>query len=157
MWPIVKDRVAWSVRLSVGWSITVVSPAKMDEPIEMPFGLWAWVGPRNHVLDRSLDPPCRGVMLRRKRGGALWSIGTLCCELCKNGWTDRDACQRLVVGGSVQISATPIKSFSWHHADSCAPLSLQAPDNAYWDVDSGGLKKACIRWRCRLVPLGEYN
>jgi len=34
------DRVAWSV----GWSVTVVSPAKTAEPIEMPFGLclgWA--------------------------------------------------------------------------------------------------------------------
>jgi len=24
--------------------------AKMAEPIEMPFGLWARMGPRNHVL-----------------------------------------------------------------------------------------------------------
>jgi len=30
------DRVAWSVCRYV----TVVSPAKMAEPIEMPFGLW---------------------------------------------------------------------------------------------------------------------
>jgi len=45
-WPIVTDRVAWSV----GLSVTVVSPAKMAEPIE-PFGLRAWMGPRNQVLD----------------------------------------------------------------------------------------------------------
>jgi len=25
--------------------------AKTAEPIEMPFGLWARMGPRNHVLD----------------------------------------------------------------------------------------------------------
>ena len=25
--------------------------AKTAEPIEMPFGLWAWIGTRNHVLD----------------------------------------------------------------------------------------------------------
>jgi len=34
------DRVAWSV----GLSITDVNPAKMAEPIEMPFGLWTRVG-----------------------------------------------------------------------------------------------------------------
>jgi len=36
MWPIVTDRVAWSV----GLSVTVVSPAKTAEPIKMPFGIW---------------------------------------------------------------------------------------------------------------------
>ena len=41
------DRVAWSVRLSV----TLVSPVKTAEPIEMPFGLRTQVGPENHVLD----------------------------------------------------------------------------------------------------------
>jgi len=43
---IVTDRIAWSV----GRSVTLVSPAKTAEPIEMPFGLWAGMGPRNHVL-----------------------------------------------------------------------------------------------------------
>ena len=33
--------VAWSV----GLSLTVVSCAKMGELTEMPFGLWAWMGP----------------------------------------------------------------------------------------------------------------
>jgi len=28
-----------------------VSPAKTVEAIQMSFGLWAWVGPRNHMLD----------------------------------------------------------------------------------------------------------
>ena len=32
-------------------SVTLVSPAKTAESIEMPFGLWARMGPRNHVLD----------------------------------------------------------------------------------------------------------
>ena len=40
---IVKDGVAWFV--------TVVSPAKTAEPIEMPSGLRTWLGPRDHVLD----------------------------------------------------------------------------------------------------------
>ena len=36
------------VCLSVGPSVTVVSPAKTAQPIEMPFGLRTRVGPRNH-------------------------------------------------------------------------------------------------------------
>jgi len=43
--------------LSVCLSITVVSPAKAAEPIEMPFGLWAGMGRRNHVLDGYPDTP----------------------------------------------------------------------------------------------------
>jgi len=31
--------------------VTTMSCAKTDEPIEMPFVLWARVGLRNHVLD----------------------------------------------------------------------------------------------------------
>ena len=42
--PIVTDRVAWSVGLSV-------SPAKTAEEIEIPFALRTRVGPRNHLLD----------------------------------------------------------------------------------------------------------
>ena len=45
------DRWAWSV----GLSVTVVSHAKTAESIEMPFGLWTRVGPRNHVLDGGAD------------------------------------------------------------------------------------------------------
>jgi len=56
MRPIVTDRVAWPVCLLVGLSVTVVSPAKMAEPIEMPFSLCTRVGPRNHVLDGGPDP-----------------------------------------------------------------------------------------------------
>jgi len=48
---IVTDRVAWSVGLSASLSVAPVSPAKTAAPIEMPFGLWARMGLRNHVLD----------------------------------------------------------------------------------------------------------
>jgi len=48
-------RVAWyaglSVCRSVCRSVTLVSPAKTAEAIEMPLGLWARTGPRTHVLD----------------------------------------------------------------------------------------------------------
>jgi len=53
---LVTDRVAWSVCRSV----TLVSPAKMAEPIEMLFGLRTRVGPGNHVLDGVQIPTRRG-------------------------------------------------------------------------------------------------
>jgi len=43
--------VCRSVCRSVGRSVTLVSPAKTDKPIEMTFGLRTRVGPRNHVND----------------------------------------------------------------------------------------------------------
>jgi len=43
---------------------TAVSCARMAELIEMPFGLWTLVGPRNHVLDVGPDRP--------KRRGNFW-------------------------------------------------------------------------------------
>ena len=48
--------------MSVGLSVTAVSPTKTAEPIEMPFGLWTRVGPRNHVLDGSPYPPWEGAI-----------------------------------------------------------------------------------------------
>ena len=39
MRPIVAPGVAWSVSWLVGLYVTIVIPAKMGEPIEMPFGL----------------------------------------------------------------------------------------------------------------------
>ena len=55
MQSIVTDRVEWSV----GRSVTLVSRAKMAEPIEIPYGLRTQVGPGNHippVLDWSPGP-----------------------------------------------------------------------------------------------------
>jgi len=39
------------VCLLVGLFVTIVSYAKTDEPIEMPFEVLSQVGPGNHVLD----------------------------------------------------------------------------------------------------------
>ena len=36
--------------------------AKVAEPIEMPFGLWDRMGPRNHLLDDGPDPPWEGTI-----------------------------------------------------------------------------------------------
>jgi len=62
MRPIVRDRIA----SSVGLSVTLVSPAKTAGPIEMPFGLRTRVGPRNHVLDGVQIPQWEGAILRGK-------------------------------------------------------------------------------------------
>jgi len=43
-------------------SVTLVSPAKMAEPIKMLFGLWARTGSTNHVLDGGTDPPWEWVI-----------------------------------------------------------------------------------------------
>ena len=50
MRPVVTDRVAWSVGLTVYRRVSIVSPAKTAEPIKTSFVLWTR-GPRNHVLD----------------------------------------------------------------------------------------------------------
>ena len=45
------------VCLSVCLFVTLMSPAKTAEPIEMSSGLRTWLGPRDHVLDGGSDPP----------------------------------------------------------------------------------------------------
>jgi len=54
-------------------SVTIVSPAKTAEPIEMPFGLWIRMGLRNHVLEGSRSP-YEGAILN-ERGGPLQRMG----------------------------------------------------------------------------------
>jgi len=49
-------------------SVTIVSPAKTAEPIEILFGLCTLVGPRNYVLDGIQFPLCQGA--KRRKGGA---------------------------------------------------------------------------------------
>jgi len=45
---------------------SVVSSAKMAEPIEILFGLWTLVGPKNRVLDRVRIAPCQGQFFGEK-------------------------------------------------------------------------------------------
>jgi len=47
MRPIVTHVVVWSV-CHRSESVTIVNPAKMAEPTEMPFELWTEVGSRNN-------------------------------------------------------------------------------------------------------------
>jgi len=51
-----------SVGLSVGLSVTLVSPAKTAEPIELPIGMRTLVGPGNHVLDVGPVLPNEGAL-----------------------------------------------------------------------------------------------
>jgi len=62
MQPVVTDGVA----CSVGLSVTIVSPVKTAETIEMPFGLWTQVGPINHISDRVDIGQCEGAILTAK-------------------------------------------------------------------------------------------
>jgi len=54
-------------------SVTIVSPAKMAEPIEMLFGLRTRVGPGNHMLD--------GVKIPRGKGQFLGGEGASHCKV----------------------------------------------------------------------------
>ena len=64
-------------------TVSIVSPAKMAEPIEMLFGLRTRVGPGNHMLDGVKIPPWEGAIFWGRRGVPLQSIGTLYSHLCK--------------------------------------------------------------------------
>jgi len=67
MRPIVTDRGAWLVCLSVGRSVTILSHAKTVELIKTPFWAWTRVVPRNHVLDKVQILTAKGQFWGRKR------------------------------------------------------------------------------------------
>jgi len=79
--PIVTHRVG-GVCLWAGRSVTLVSPAKTAEPIEMPLGLRTHVDPKNHVLD---GDPCTYPMGRGNLEGEeashykLWGHSAVIC------------------------------------------------------------------------------
>jgi len=88
----------------VCWSLTLVSPAKTPEQIEMPFGLRTLVGPGNHVLNGVQIPHGNGQFLRGKGRPVLKYRDTLRssvqkqmnqsrCHLgCGLGWAERIKC-----------------------------------------------------------------
>jgi len=55
--------IGQGVTWPVGLSVTIMSPAKTAEPIEIPYGLWTRVVQRNHIFYRGPDPPCEGAIL----------------------------------------------------------------------------------------------
>ena len=60
--------VAWSVCRSVSFTVTFVSPAKINEPIEMPFGGLTRMGSRNHIFERVEIP---------QRKGHFWGVSVI--------------------------------------------------------------------------------
>jgi len=56
-----------------------VNCAKTAEPIEIPFGLWAWLGPRNHVLDGIQIPIERGIFVERGNHCKVYGYSTVNC------------------------------------------------------------------------------
>jgi len=54
LWSSYSSHSVWSTPSHSAWSVcrsvTAVSPSITAQPIDMPFGLRTWVGPRNHVL-----------------------------------------------------------------------------------------------------------
>ena len=126
MRPIVTDRVAWSVGLSVGlWVCHSSEPCKNGWT--NPDDLWvvgldrtkeSWIrwGSRSPILEVP-DPTWRG-NFKSTRGCPLQSIVTLCRELFKDGWTDRDAVWDLHLGGPKQAcirgcSLGPPAKYHW--------------------------------------------
>jgi len=65
MRPTITDRVSCSVDRSVGLSLTLVTPAKTAESIEMPFGLRTLMG-QNHALDGGQHLPREEAIFRGK-------------------------------------------------------------------------------------------
>jgi len=73
---IVTDRVAWPVGRSVGLSVTLASPGKTAELIEVPFGLRTRVGSGNHTLDADPDPLLETGNFEGKRRPIVKSVVT---------------------------------------------------------------------------------
>jgi len=67
-------------KCKVGHAVTC---AKTAEPIMMPFGLWARIGPRSHELNWGPDPPCEQAIFGERV--AYCEVYTSCRELRRNG------------------------------------------------------------------------
>ena len=64
-------------RPTVKYRDAAVSCAKMAEPIEMLFGIWTRVGPRNHILGAIHTDMSRKMALLRSVNGFLSSLSAL--------------------------------------------------------------------------------
>jgi len=106
-----------------------------SESTVMPFRLWAWTGPRNHVLDRGSRSPMR----RGNSGGKGRSPVvkyTFCRELCRNSGTDRFAAW---VADSGEPKEAQVQSYSPGGANVPTwECILAPPAEYYWTVRCGG-------------------
>ena len=114
---------------SVGRSVTVVSPAKTVEPIEMPFGFCGVGWAQGTTCYGSSDLPREEAILRGE-GAASCKLWRFCRKLCKNSWTAIEI--RLGFGlGRAQ------ESMYW------VGCTLAPPDEYHWTVH--------VRRRCGLL------
>ena len=75
--------------ISVCVSVTLRYTAKTAEPTEMPIGMWAQVGPQNHILDGGSGPPPRkGQFCGGEGAVSQQSIGNTNCWRLKDNWLD---------------------------------------------------------------------
>jgi len=116
MLPVVTHRVAWYVCLSV------MSLAKMAEPIELPFGCGlGWAKGWNHALDGVRISECGGVISGERHASQLVAADALVrhwrCGRCK-GWQGlANTIQPSVCGGNVafcQLTLTTCQLCSNH-------------------------------------------
>jgi len=147
------------VRRSVGLSVTLVSPAKTAEPIEMPFGWLARAGSANHVLDGGVQyrPMGRGNFLGKEapvvkyRDFLQWAV---------QNRLNRSIC-RLGLGRPKEAHIQWYSPGGANVANDTLQLAVQ---NGWiyrfdvWVLDSGGPKEAHVQsyspsgatWRIQL-------
>ena len=68
------SHIAWSVCLSV---ITLICCVKMDEPIEMLFGLLSLEGSKNHVVDGGQEAHLNPFAAMQSDKSAMWPFAKL--------------------------------------------------------------------------------
>jgi len=105
-----------------------MSGANVAEPVELPFGLWTWVGRRRHKFNRirQVVPVCPT---------------TLCRDLCRNGRTDWFAICVLDLSGPKEAQ---VQSYSPGGANVSSWEGTLAPPGEYdWTIP--------LRRRCGLI------
>jgi len=100
----------------------------MAEPIEMLFGMWTRVGPRNHLLDGAQIPMHDGSVLRAKRG---WP--KICPDMCNSQYTHSDS-----AGGRNGLVCMPIGVYymgaHWRHLVNTMEPSMCGGDAALCQI-----------------------
>jgi len=97
MWPIVSDQVACSVGRSVCHLVT--EPCKNGSTNQDVIWVEDLGGPKEPNIRWGPDAPMGRGNFEGRWGGPMQTVGTLYGEMCKNGWTNRDAVWVEDVGG----------------------------------------------------------
>jgi len=100
---VLTQKIVAFLELAGGLMDTLVSRAKMDEPTEMPLGVWTGGGPLNHVIDGGSNSPLQGVLslghtmtcqglstvgvfnilsISRKRAAVTWNLTAITAATC---------------------------------------------------------------------------